>query len=96
VIVRAGWSDRYPEALDLLDGARRAGLTFKVERWRWLIARARIASRTGDAAAAANLAAEALALLQDPALDFPRHPDVGLISADRGTIRELEAMIAGA
>jgi hypothetical protein len=94
VIVRAEWEDRYPEALDLLEAAERAGLTFKVERWRWAIAHARIANRCGRGSEAQSFAAAALALLDDPSPDFPRHPDVGLIDADRKTVRELKRLAA--
>jgi len=94
VIVRARWEDQYSEALDLLAAAERAGLTFKVERWRWAIAHARIARRTGRASDAASFARAALALLEDPSPDFARHPDLGLIHADQKTVRELERLAA--
>jgi hypothetical protein len=94
VIVDAKWNHRYGEALGLLDAAEQADLTFKVERWRWLIARARIAARTGEHDYAASLATKALTLIDDPAPDFPRHPDVGLISPDRETVRELRRLAA--
>ncbi len=93
-IVAAGWEDRYGEALELLDAARCAGLTFKVERWRWAIAHARIASATGRTSDAASYAREALKLLDDPSPDFARHPDVGLISPDKATLRELQRLAA--
>jgi tetratricopeptide (TPR) repeat protein len=92
VIVRAEWEHRYSEALALLEAARGAGLTFKIERWRWSIARARIAARIGQASDAASFAGDALALLEDASPDFPRHPDVGLIKPDRQTVRELERL----
>jgi len=92
LIARAGCRDRYPEAVELLDAARDTGLTFKSERWRWLIARARIAADSGDSASAAVHAAEALALLDDRAPDFPRHPDVGLIEPEPRTVRELRRL----
>lgn len=94
VIVCAKWEHLYPEALVLLDAAQRAGLRFKVERWRWMIAQARIAARTGRTAEAALLAEDALTLLDDPSPDFPRHPDVGLIEPDRRTVRELQRLAA--
>jgi tetratricopeptide (TPR) repeat protein len=94
VIVRAEWTDRYPEARDLLEAAERAGLTFEVERWRWAVAQARIASRSGRASEAKAFAAAALDLLDDPSPDFPRHPDVGLIDADRKTVREVKRLAA--
>ena len=94
VIVSADWADRYPEALDLLKAAERAGLTFKIERWRWSITQARIASRSGRDADAKSLAADALALLEDASPDFSRHPDVGLIDADPITVQELKRLAA--
>lgn len=93
VIIDAEWADRYEEARALLDAAARAGLTFKVERWRWCIAHARIAARSGRASDAASFAREALMLLDDPSPDFPRHPDVGLIEPDRDTVRELRELL---
>jgi tetratricopeptide (TPR) repeat protein len=92
VIVRAEWEHRYAEALALLEAAQEAGLTFKVERWRWLIAQARIAARTGQPPEAASFARDALTLLDDPSPDFARHPDVGLIKPDRKTVRELQRL----
>jgi hypothetical protein len=94
VIIRARWEDRYPEALALLEVAQEAGLTFKVERWRWLIAQARIAACTGRSSDAGSFAGDALTLLDDPSADFPRHPDVGLINPDRSTVRELKGLAA--
>jgi hypothetical protein len=94
VIVSAEWADRYSEALDLLEAAERAGLTFKIDRWRWSITQARIAGRSGRDADAKSFAAEALALMDDPSPDFPRHPDVGLIDADHITIQELKRLAA--
>jgi tetratricopeptide (TPR) repeat protein len=94
VIIRGRWERRYPEALALLEAAQEAGLTFKVERWRWLIAQARIAACTGRSSDAGSFARDALTLLDDPSPDFARHPDVGLINPDQNTVRELQGLAA--
>jgi hypothetical protein len=87
LIVRAQWSEAYPEALELLDQTKNVGLTFASERWRWLVAYARIAARTGESAAAADAAVSALRLLEDRRPDFPRHPERWAHSCRSGDCR---------
>ena len=94
VIVQRRLGRSLPRGARPLEAAEHAGLTFKIERWRWSITQARIASRSGRDADAKSLAADALALLEDASPDFSRHPDVGLIDADPSTVQELKRLAA--
>lgn len=79
----------YDEARRLLSRAADAGLLFKSQRWRWLVADARLAALTGDACRAAESARAAIDLQADREPDLPRHPDLGHIEADDRTVQEL-------
>jgi hypothetical protein len=60
--------------------------------WRVEIACARLRARQHDRVAAAAHSRSALGMLDDNEPQFSRHPDVGLIVADRRTIRELKRL----
>ena len=79
----------FDEARRLLDRAAQAGLAFKSQRWRWLVADARLAAHTDDAARAAESARAAIELLAHKDPDFPRHPDLGHIETDEETVQDL-------
>jgi tetratricopeptide (TPR) repeat protein len=65
---------------------------FPVEAWRIAVARARLRAKQGDVRGAATHAQEALALLADNTPKLPRHPDVGLITADAETIKAMQEL----
>ena len=82
------------EAQTMLDRAASKGLAFKSQRWRWLVTDARLAAKVGQWDRSMASAAAALTLLDDDSADFPRHPDLGHIQTDRGTIREVKRLAA--
>jgi Tfp pilus assembly protein PilF len=83
------------EAQAMLDRAAADDVAFKLQRWRWLATDARLAAKLGQRDRSMASAGAALELLDDDSPDFPRHPDLGHIDTDRGTIRELKRLAAG-
>jgi hypothetical protein len=94
VVLQAGWSDRYDEALDMLLRSPASHDPFPALRFRWNLAAARLASRCGHAADAKELAELALRALDETEPPFPRHKKLGLASADQPTIEELHRIAA--
>lgn len=92
LIVRERWDNDYDEALRLLDRAAAVGLTFEVQRWRYLVASARIYARRGQDNDAREAASEAIRIAETSKPDFARHPEVGRVSPDRRTLREMRRL----
>jgi tetratricopeptide (TPR) repeat protein len=93
LIVEADWRDRYQQAADLLsEYVESRGLMFPADRFRVLLAEARMAQRLGQTDVARRDAEAALELLTHNKSPLPRHPDVGLIELDPATFRELETL----
>jgi tetratricopeptide (TPR) repeat protein len=88
-------NEHLDEAQTMLDRAAARGLAFKSQRWRWLVTDARLAAKVGQRDRYMASAGAALRLLDDDNPDFPRHPNVGHIDTDRGTIREVKRLAAG-
>jgi tetratricopeptide (TPR) repeat protein len=82
------------EVAALLDKATEQAF-FHSEAWRIAVARARLRAKQGDRRGAAAHAEEALTLLADNTPKLPRHPDVGLITADPETIKEMGKLAGG-
>jgi len=89
VLVESDDPRRRLDAWELLDAAEANGLTFRSELWRACVTRVRLLAAAGERDEAAALAEHTLAMLLDDTPRFPRHPTVGLISADPSTIEEL-------
>ena len=89
LLIRRGDEARLTEAETLLDGLRVEDLTFKVQRFRHAVCRARLAEARGSAEEAAGYAAEALREASSTTPDFPRHPDVGHVPTSNSVIREM-------
>jgi hypothetical protein len=79
------------EASQLLDASERHAV-FGSEFWRIEVARARLLARAADRTRAADHARSALELLEPDKPAFPRHPTVGLIEADKATIKEMRRL----
>jgi hypothetical protein len=90
LIVRHRFEDSYSEADELLDAVLATGSIFRVEQFRYAVARMRLARRRDrdDEAAAFALGALYLFANNQPASSY--HPDVGLIRADDATLGELQ------
>ncbi len=92
LVVSEGWSADYGEAVDLLERAANDSFLLRDQRWRYLVALARIYSRTGQRAQARETAQHALDLLAITEPEFPRHPDLGDIHTDSTTIDEIRTL----
>jgi hypothetical protein len=90
LIVREHLDDLYGEAHELLDAVLESGPIFRVEQYRYAVARARLATRLGEANQAAAYALGALYLVAHNRPISSYHPDIGLIRADDATLSELE------
>ncbi len=89
LILREAMVGHYAEAEALLDLILRRNPILPVERFRYAVARARLADRCGRPDEAAAFALGALGVLSGNRGVSPRHPDVGLIMADDATRAEL-------
>lgn len=83
------------EAEAMLDRAAAKDMPFTSQRWRWLVTDARLAASVGQRDRSAASARAALELLDDEAPDFSRHPGLGHLEADHGTVREIQRLAAG-
>jgi hypothetical protein len=92
VLVAAGAPADFDEAWELLDQGTRDGLLSSSDVWRIEVARARLLAAAGDTTGAAEYAGFALEALANDRPQFSRHPDVGLIKADRATVREMKRL----
>jgi predicted Zn-dependent protease len=81
----------HSEALQLLDSSLKRGSMLNSGLFRWNVALARIAQQIGDSETVERAARTALSLMSRPP-QFPRHPDVGIPSADDSTIAWLREM----
>ena len=89
-IVRHEFEDCSSEAHELLDAVLAAGPIFRVEQFRYAVARMRLAQRRGEADEAAAFAHGARHLFADNQPVSSYHPTIGLIRADNATLAELE------
>lgn len=92
LIVREDWRDAYEEADALLDAVREEDPPFMEHRFRYAVARARLADRRGARDEAAAFALGALVLWEGNAPVSHYHPTVGLIHADDPTLAEMEEL----
>lgn len=90
-LVECGAKASYDEAWQLLNTSAEEAV-FGSEFWRIEVARARLLARTGDLTRASAHARNALELLENDTPTFSRHPTVGLIDADKPTIREMRRL----
>ena len=93
-IVREQLEDRYAEADELLDAVLEAGPSFHDEKYRYAVARMRLARCRDQADEAAAFALGALHLFAENQPVSSNHPVVGLILADDPTLDELEEAAA--
>jgi len=97
-IADRGKRDRFAEADERLDRVRAEhAATFRGDRFRYALARARLAAARGEADEAAAFAAGALWQLEEDAEgpELPRHPAVGRVRAGGRTRRELRRLAGG-
>jgi hypothetical protein len=80
------------EARQVLDAIQPGSLVFASQRFRFAVAHARLAQAEGDDAEARRHAENALKEAGRDAPDFPRHPTVGLVTADKTVINEMQKL----
>jgi tetratricopeptide (TPR) repeat protein len=80
------------EAEELLDALPPVALTFSSQRFRYAVARARLARNSGNAAEARRYADDALREAERAKPDFSRHPTVGWATADSTDLQEMKEL----
>lgn len=92
LLIRRGGTAKLTEAEQILDGVNTTDLTFKVQRFRYFVCRARLAEATGDADGAAAHAIAALREASTTEPDFSRHPDIGHVRHDEALLGDLRRL----
>ena len=80
------------EAHEVLDAIPPDSLVFARDRFRFSVAQARLAQAEGDNAEARRYAESALEEAGRDAPDFPRHPTVGRVTADKTVIGQMRKL----
>lgn len=94
LLIERGGTDRWAEAESILDGIDpEQGLVFVSQRFRYSVARARLAEARGDDQQASEFASAALRLAAITTPDFSRHPTVGLVHADESVLEDLRNLV---
>jgi tetratricopeptide (TPR) repeat protein len=94
LLIEDGNDETRREAGELLDALPPVALTFSSQRFRYAVARARLARNSGHRAEAQRYAEDALREAERVKPDFARHPTVGRVTADPTVLREM-AELAG-
>jgi tetratricopeptide (TPR) repeat protein len=92
LLIEDGGEEKREQARELLDAIPGTDLVFASQRFRYAVARARLARESGDEAEALRYAEHALREAAQDTPDFPRHPTVGLVDADRKVLREMRKL----
>jgi hypothetical protein len=71
------------------------GVVDSAEQWRYCVVRARLAALRGRPDEAAFFARVALHVREHDGPTYARHPEVGRVEADRGTVRDVRRLAAG-
>ncbi len=87
-----GGENECREARELLDGITPSDLVFASQRFRDAVARARLARAAGKKVEAKQHAEDALREAARDSSDFPRHPTVGLVDANRKVTKEMRKL----
>lgn len=89
LLIEDGSDEARREAGELLDALPPVALTFSSQRFRYAVARARLARMSGHRAEARRYADAALREAESAKPDFSRHPTVGRVTADTSVLREM-------
>lgn len=89
LLIEDGGDGKRDEARQLLARIPPANLVWASQRFRHAVARARLAHAAGNQAEARLYAEDALGEAAKETSDFPRHPTVGLVNADRKVLTEM-------
>ncbi len=91
-ILLADWTALYDEAALALAGSSAPSNPFPASRFRWHLAAARLAQRSGHVGEAREHAVDALRCLDLDESPFPRHRKLGLASTNDPTLAELRRL----
>lgn len=92
LLIEDGSDEARREAGELLDALPPVALTFSSQRFRYAVARARLAHISGHQADARRYANDALDEAERVKPDFSRHPTVGRVTADPKVLREMNEL----
>jgi hypothetical protein len=92
LLIEDGGTEERNEAESLLGNVAHHDLVFRSQRFRYAVARARLAHAGGNVADSARYAEDALREAARDTPDFARHPDVGFVDADRTTLEEMRRL----
>jgi tetratricopeptide (TPR) repeat protein len=92
LLIEDGGDDERDEAVRLLDAITTSDLVFASQRFRYAVARARLAHASGNKVEVRQYAGDALREAARDTPDFPRHPTVGLVHADRNVLKEMRKL----
>lgn len=95
LLIEDGSDPAREEARQVLDAIPPDRLVFASQRFRFAVARARLARAARDNVAARQCAENALREAERSAPDFPRHPTVGFVHADRKVLKEMRKLAGG-
>ena len=92
LLIEDGSDEAQREAGGLLDALPPIALTFSSQRFRYAVARARLARDSGHRAEARRYADDALREAEMAKPDFSRHSTVGRVTADPTALREMNEL----
>lgn len=92
LLIEDGSAEARREATELLDALSPVALTFSSQRFRYAVARARLARSSGQRAEARRYARDALHEAERVKPDFSRHPTVGRVAAEPTVLREMNEL----
>ena len=94
LLIEAGGPEQRAEADAILDSIAPRDLVFASQRFRYAVCRVRLAQARGDARGASENAVAALEAAAREIPDFPRHPTIGWVQADKNLLKELRRIAA--
>ena len=92
LLIEDGSEEKREQATELLDAVGESDLAFASQRFRYAVARARIARDSADEAEARRYAEQALREAARDTPDFRRHPTVGVVDADRKVLTQMRKL----
>jgi tetratricopeptide (TPR) repeat protein len=92
LLIEDGSVEAQREAGELLEALPPVALTFSSQRFRYAVARARLARNSGHLAEARRYADDALREAETIKPDFRHHPTVGRVAADPSVLHEMSEL----
>jgi tetratricopeptide (TPR) repeat protein len=92
LLIDSGRREQLAEAEAVLQAVEPADLVFASQRFRYAVARARLARAAENPLEATRYAEAALQVAASTTPDFSRHPTVGLVQPDEATLDEMREL----